>query len=223
MDKEKIEQAVRTILEAIGEDPEREGLRETPRRVARMLEELLDSRQVGTNVEDPSGVWKGVLKRRDVASTSTRPSRAVEDGGLLKEETEGLPWFHLGESRQLIIIKDIQLVAICEHHLLPFMGKAHVAYIPSGNRIAGFGKIARLVDLSARRLQVQERLTEEVVEAIQRSWEPQGVLVVMEAEHTCMTIRGARKSGSVAITTASRGLLEGGEARGEALALIRGR
>lgn len=166
-----------------------------------MLEELLDSRE---------------------AAIGMRPSGGGEDCGSLGEEAERLAWFHIGDSRQLIVIKDIQLVAICEHHLLPFMGKAHVAYIPSGNRIAGFSKIARLVDLSARRLQVQERLTEEVVEAIQQGWEPQGVLVVMEAEHTCMTIRGPRKPGSVAITAASRGILEGGEARSEALALIRG-
>ena len=172
------------ILEGIGEDPEREGLRETPQRVARMYEELFGHQ------------WSG--------------------------ETEDFQLFHIEDGHQIIVLKDIPLAAFCEHHLLPFIGKAHIAYIPKGSKIIGFSKIARLLDISVRQLQVQERLTVEVAESIMKRVDPQGVLVAVEAEHTCMTLRGVKKQGSAVVTVAARGLLEQKDIRTEALALIRG-
>lgn len=184
MDRAKIEQAIRMILEGIGEDPEREGLRETPQRVARMYEELFGPRQL--------------------------------------EEPEPWKLFHIDDGHQMIVLKDLPVVAFCEHHLLPFIGKAHVAYIPEESKIVGFNKIARLLEISLRRLQIQERLTTEVAESIMERLRPQGVLVVVEAEHTCMTLRGVKQRGSSIVTVVGRGLLEEREVRAEALSLIRG-
>ncbi len=182
IDLEKIERAVGMILEAVGEDPHREGLRDTPRRVAQMYADIM--------------------------------------GGTNQEPDEELKLFYTQEHDEMIIVKDIFFASLCEHHLLPFMGKANVAYIPKDNRITGLSKLARVVDSLARRPQMQERLTTEIADTIVRLLKPQGVLVVVEAEHTCMTIRGIRKPGSKAVTSAVRGVLRQQSTRAEALSLI---
>ena len=183
MDKEKIERAVRMILEAIGEDPDREGLKETPTRVADMYEELF--------------------------------------AGLHRPYEQELTVFHSANHDEMIIVKDIPIYSFCEHHLLPFFGKAHVAYIPSKERITGLSKIARVVDMASRRPQVQERLTTQIADAIMRNLKPQGVLVVIEAEHLCMSMRGVKKPGSLSITSAMRGILREPASRAEAFSLIK--
>jgi len=168
-DRAKIEQGVRQILEGIGEDPDRGGLRETPSRVARMYEEIF----AGIDVEASELV-------------------TVVEGADFDE---------------MIMVRDIPLVSLCEHHLLPFNGKAHVAYIPNkSQQITGLSKVARVVDMLSKRPQVQERLTTEIAEAIERALTPRGVFVVIEAEHLCMTMRGVKKPGSVTVTSAVRGL-----------------
>ncbi len=182
IDLEKIERAVGMILEAVGEDPHREGLRDTPRRVAQMYADIL--------------------------------------GGINQEPDEELKLFYTQEHDEMIIVKDIFFASLGEHHLLPFMGKAIVAYIPKDNRITGLSKLARVVDSLARRPQMQERLTTEIADTIVRLLKPQGVLVVVEAEHTCMTIRGIKKPGSKAVTSAVRGVLRQQSTRAEALSLI---
>jgi GTP cyclohydrolase I len=183
MDKEKIEKAVRMILEAIGEDPDREGLRKTPARVADMYEELF--------------------------------------AGLHHPYEEELTVFHSANHDEMIIVKDIPIYSFCEHHLLPFFGKAHVAYVPSKERITGLSKIARVVDMASRRPQVQERLTTQIADAIMKNLKPQGVLVVIEAEHLCMSMRGIKKPGSLSITSAMRGILREPASRAEAFSLIK--
>ena len=184
VDKAKIEQAVRLILEGVGDDPDREGLKDTPRRVAQMYEEIL----AGIGV-DPE------------------PLVTVVPGADFDE---------------LIMVKDIPLTSLCEHHMLPFNGKAHVAYIPAKDgRITGLSKIARVVDTLAKRLQVQERLTTQIADAIDEALEPRGVFVVIEAEHLCMTMRGVKKPGSLTVTSAVRGLFRSDErTRQEAISLI---
>jgi GTP cyclohydrolase I len=168
-DHAKIEQGVRLLLDGMGEDPERAGLRETPSRVARMYEEIF----AGIDV--------------DAANVVT-----VVEGADFDE---------------LIMVRDIPLYSICEHHLLPFVGKAHVAYIPNkSQQITGLSKVARVVDILAKKPQVQERLTTEIAEAIERALSPRGVFVVIEAEHLCMTMRGVKKPGSLTVTSAVRGL-----------------
>jgi GTP cyclohydrolase I len=168
-DRGKIEHGVRLVLEGIGEDPERGGLKETPERVARMYEEIAEG--IG----------------RDASELVT-----VVEGADFDE---------------MIMVRDIPLYSLCEHHMLPFVGKAHVAYIPNkSQQITGLSKIARVVDLTAKRLQVQERLTTEIAEAMDRALSPRGVFVVIEAEHLCMTMRGIKKPGSVTVTSAIRGL-----------------
>jgi GTP cyclohydrolase I len=168
-DDEKIEQGVRMILEGIGEDPERGGLRETPGRVARMYRE----------------VFAGIGM----------------DASQLVTVVEG------ADHDEMIMVRDIPLYSFCEHHLIPFSGKAHVAYIPNKDgRITGLSKVARVVDILAKRPQVQERLTTEIADTIERALEPRGVFVVIEAEHLCMTMRGVKKPGSVTVTSAVRGL-----------------
>lgn len=185
VDKDKIKTAVRMILEAIGEDPEREGLLDTPRRVADYFEE----------------VTAGL--RRD-------PYRHLET--VFHEEHE-----------EMVIVKDIPFHSICEHHLVPFVGKAHVGYIPSNGRVVGISKLARVVDDYARRPQLQERLTAQVAEALMYKLQAQGVLVMVEAEHMCMTIRGVKKPGAMTVTSAVRGIFQNDQtARMEALALIKG-
>jgi GTP cyclohydrolase I len=168
-DDEKIEQGVRMILEGIGEDPDRGGLRETPSRVARMYREVF------------SGIG--------------------QDASQLVTVVEG------ADHDEMIMVRDIPIYSICEHHLIPFSGKAHVAYIPNKQQqITGLSKIARVVDLLAKRPQVQERLTTEIAEALDEALSPRGVFVVIECEHLCMTMRGIKKPGSVTVTSAVRGL-----------------
>jgi len=168
-DDEKIEQGVRLILEGIGEDPARGGLRETPARVARMYRE----------------VFAGI----------------GEDASQLVTVVEG------ADHDEMIMVRDIPIYSMCEHHLIPFSGKAHVAYIPNKQQqITGLSKIARVVDLLAKRPQVQERLTTQIAEALDEALSPRGVFVVIECEHLCMTMRGIKKPGSVTVTSAVRGL-----------------
>ena len=187
VDKPRIERAVREILEAVGEDPERDGLRDTPARVARMYEEIF------------SGLRECPDKHLKVT-------------------------FDLGHD-EMIMVRDIDLMSTCEHHLVPFLGKAHVAYIPSRDgRITGLSKLARLVEVYARRPQVQERLTTQVADEIERSLRPRGVMVVIEAEHLCMSMRGIRKPGATTVTSAVRGLFRDNVAtREEAMRLIASR
>ena len=184
MDKAKIEEGVRLILEGIGEDPNREGLLKTPARVARMYEEVF------------SGM--GVDPRRHFETT-------------FDEHHE-----------EMVIVRDIPFYSMCEHHLLPFFGLAHVAYIPAADgRICGLSKLARLVDEYAKRPQVQERLTSQIADTLIDEMHPQGALVVLEAEHLCMSMRGIKKPGSRTTTSAVRGAFEKSQAtRSEALNLI---
>jgi GTP cyclohydrolase I len=182
VDEPRIERAVREILLAIGENPEREGLLETPERVAAAYTQLF------------SGLAKD-------------PARHLE-GGFAEE------------ARDLILIRDLPVASLCEHHLLPFAGKAHVGYIPNG-RVAGFSELARVVEDYARRPQLQERLTAQVADAVYGALGASGALVVVEAEHTCMSMRGAEVPDTVAVTAAARGVFEEDVARRtEVLALI---
>jgi GTP cyclohydrolase I len=185
VDLEKIAQGIRLLLEGIGEDPERAGLRRTPQRVAEMYAELTAGMR-----EDPHA------------------------------HVEPLP----GDSHdELVIVKDIHIASICEHHLAPFVGRCHIAYIPKGGRILGLSKLARLSDTFARRLQVQERLTSEIADTIFDGLKPLGVMVVIEAEHTCMTLRGVKKPGALTITSAIRGAFrKDPRTRAEAMSLIQG-
>ena len=184
MDLEKIEQGVRMILEGIGEDPDREGLRETPARVARMYEE----------------VFAGM--RQDPAEHFAK---------TFDEHHQGM-----------VLVRDIPFYSMCEHHLAPFFGTAHVAYIPAKDgRICGLSKLARLVDVFAKRPQVQERLTSQVADTLVEQLHPQGVIVVLEAEHLCMSMRGVKKPGSKTTTSAVRGIFQSSQkTREEALSLI---
>ncbi len=184
MNKEKIKRAVKDILEAIGEDPGREGLRNTPGRVADMYEEIL--------------------------------------GGMRRSADDDLKVFFEEEHDEIILLKGIPLYSICEHHMVPFVGRAHVAYIPDENRITGLSKIARVVDTLSRRLQVQERLTTQIAEAIMRKLRPKGVLAVIEAEHLCMSMRGVKNPGIITTTSAVKGVFRTSQkTRAEAMALIR--
>jgi GTP cyclohydrolase I len=185
VNKDKIQKAVRMLLEAIGEDPKREGLRETPDRVARMYEEIF-----GGGEEDPKE-------------------------SLAKQFDE--------QHREMVLVRDIPFFSMCEHHLMPFFGKAHVAYIPRGH-VVGISKLARVVDAFARRPQVQERLTGQIADIIVEELKPQGVIVVCEAVHTCMTMRGVKKPGTTVITSAVRGAFQKSmSTRAEVMALIHGR
>ena len=185
MDKQRIENAVREILIAIGEDPDREGLQETPARVARMYEEVF--------------------------------------AGLEGSAEKHLKLFNEGKNDEMVIVKDIPLYSMCEHHLLPFIGKAHIAYIPSDGKVIGLSKLARIVDSFAKRPQLQERLTMQIADFLDDSLHPMGVAVVIEAEHLCMTMRGARASGSQTRTSALRGIMRNdSRTRAEALSLLTG-
>jgi GTP cyclohydrolase IA len=185
-DHARVEQAVRELLAAIGEDPGREGLLDTPARVARAYEEM----------------FRGLAQDPAQALTTT---------------------FELGHD-ELILVKDIELASMCEHHLVPFYGYAHVGYIPGDDgRITGLSKLARLVDVFAKRPQVQERLTTQVADSLVDLLKPTGVIVVVEAEHLCMTMRGVRKPGSKTVTSAVRGQLRDPATRSEAMSLIIGR
>lgn len=184
VDTDAIEDAIRTILVAIGEDPDREGLRRTPQRVAEMYEEIF------------SGVGHDPADELDVL-------------------------FDVGHD-EMIMVRDIPLHSVCEHHLVAFLGQAHVAYIPNEKgQITGLSKLARLVDAVSRKPQVQERLTTEIADAIERALDPRGVLVVVEAEHLCMSMRGVKKPGSQTVTSAVRGVFRSNTAtRAEAMNLI---
>ena len=186
MDKQRIEKAVKEILLAIGEDPEREGLLETPSRVARMYEEIFS--------------------------------------GLESNPEQHLKIFHEPQQHnELVLVRDIPLYSVCEHHLLPFVGKAHIAYIPNKGKIIGLSKFARIVDCFARRPQVQERLTAQIADFLYENMEPLGVAVVIEAEHLCMTMRGARAAGATTMTSALRGSMRSdAKTRSEVMALLTG-
>lgn len=182
VDKERIEAATRELLLALGEDPDREGLQETPRRVADAWKELLTPRADG-------------------------------------------PWttFTAQQYAGIVVLRDIPFHSFCEHHLLPFLGKAHIAYIPT-DRVLGLSKLARILEVYTRRLQLQERLTEQVADEINETVDADGVAVVIEAEHLCMTIRGAQKPDATTVTSALRGVfMEKPEARQEVMRLCRGR
>jgi GTP cyclohydrolase I len=187
VDKPRIERAVRDILEAIGEDPNRDGLLDTPARVARMYEEICS--------------------------------------GLREDPSEHLHKVFEADHDEMVMVRDIPLYSLCEHHLIPFSGKAHVAYIPgTDGRITGLSKIARLVDGYSRRPQVQEHLTVQIADAMERTLEPRGVMVIIEAEHLCMSMRGVQKAGSTTVTSAVRGLFRTNIAtRQEAMRFVTGR
>jgi len=185
VDLDRIARGVRLILEGVGEDPEREGLRETPRRVAEMYAELTAGMR-----EDPS-------------------EHIVPLSGNKHDE--------------MVIVKDISIASLCEHHLAPFVGKCHIAYIPKAGRILGVSKLARLAETYARRLQLQERLTSEIANTLFDLLQPIGVMVVVEAEHTCMTLRGVKKPGAKTVTSAVLGgFRKDPRTRAEAMALITG-
>lgn len=183
-DTEKIEKAVTMILEAIGENPNREGLIDTPKRVAKMYEEVF----AGIN-ENPAEHFKVTF----------------------------------GESHEeLVLVKDIQFNSFCEHHLVPFFGKVHIAYIPNGEKVVGLSKLARVVETIAKRPQLQERITTEVADLIMSELSAHGAMVVIEAEHMCMTIRGVKKPGTLTVTSAVRGVIKNSPAtRQEVLSLIK--
>lgn len=173
IDEAKIGQAVRLLLEGIGEDPEREGLAETPERIARMCREVF--------------------------------------GGLEAAPEEHLSKTFAVNGSEMVVEKDITFHSVCEHHLLPFFGKAHIAYIPDG-RVVGISKLARTVEVFARRPQIQERMTAQICDAVMDVLHPKGVMVMLEAEHMCMTMRGVRKPGTQTVTLARRGCFEEDEA-----------
>jgi GTP cyclohydrolase I len=182
-DHARAEAAVRELLHAVGEDPDREGLQETPARVARAYAELL------------AGMRRSA---RDVLTTT----------------------FDLGHD-EMILVRDIELWSMCEHHMVPFTGVAHIGYIPNeSGQITGLSKLARLVDVYARRLQVQERLTTQIADSLMEILQCRGAIVVIEAEHLCMTMRGVRKPGSKTVTSAVRGMMHNAATRSEAMSLI---
>lgn len=186
VDLDLIAQGVRMILEGLGEDPERAGLQETPRRVAEMFAELTAGMR-----EDPH-------------------AHVIPLPGDKHDE--------------MVIVKDISIASLCEHHLAPFVGKCHIAYIPKDGRILGISKLARLAETFSRRLQLQERLTTDIANTLYQGLKPVGVMVVIEAEHTCMTLRGVRKSGATTVTSAVLGGFRNDpRTRAEAMALITGR
>jgi GTP cyclohydrolase I len=186
VDLDAAARAIRDLLIAVGEDPDRDGLRDTPQRVARMYAETLAG---------------GSMRPDDVLNTM----------------------FDIGHD-ELVLVKDIDVYSTCEHHMVPFHGVAHVGYIPGvDGRITGLSKLARLVDVYARRLQVQERLTTQVADALVRLLDPRGAIVVVEAEHLCMSMRGVRKPGARTTTSAVRGAMRNPATRAEAMSLILGR
>lgn len=172
VDQEKIKEAVRMILEAIGEDPNREGLVETPDRIARLYEEICD------------GMWQ-------------EPSEVLDKTFTVKDA-------------EMLLEKDITFYSMCEHHMLPFFGKVHIAYIPNG-KVVGLSKLARTVEVFARRLQLQEQMTVQIADAIMEELKPEGVMVMCEAEHTCMTMRGVRKPGTITTNIVTRGVFKDNE------------
>jgi len=184
MDKKKIENAVKEILKALGEDLKRKDIKDTPRRVAEMYEEIF------------SGIDKDPRKELEV---------------ILDQKHD-----------EIILLKNIPLYSVCEHHLIPFIGRAHIAYIPKDGRVTGLSKLARVVDILAKRPQVQERLTTQIADIIMEKLKPQGCMVVIEAEHLCMSMRGIRKPGTLTVTSVVRGVFKENEkTRAETLALVK--
>jgi len=184
INQKKIEKAVREILIAIGEDVNREGIKDTPQRVARMYADIFS--------------------------------------GLHKDPGKELTIFKEGEHEEMVLIRDIPFYSVCEHHLVPFIGKAHVVYVPTKGRITGLSKLVRVVEGFAKRPQVQERLTSQIADCLMDKIGPRGVLVVIEAEHLCMSMRGVKKPGTTAVTSAVRGIFRKDvKSRSEALSLIK--
>ncbi|MBI5805576.1 GTP cyclohydrolase I FolE [candidate division TA06 bacterium] len=184
-DGPKMEQAVRDLLLAIGEDPRREGLLDTPCRVARMYEEVLS--------------------------------------GMSADPIDELKVYTAKNEDEMILVKDITFHSLCEHHLLPFFGRVHIAYIPRNNKITGFSSLVKVVEVMSKRLQLQERLAADIADLLMKKLKPLGVLVVVEAEHLCLTMRGVKKPGSSVVTSAIRGGMKRESTRLEALSLIKGR
>lgn len=182
--KDVIEKAVGSILKAIGENPERDGLKDTPRRIANMYEEIF--------------------------------------AGIKRDPKRELKTYTAKNEDEMIIIKDIPFYSVCEHHLLPFYGKAHIVYIPKNNRITGFSSLVRVIDVMAKRPIVQERLTHEVADFLMAHLKPMGVLVIIEAEHLCLSMIGVKKPGTVIVTSAIRGAMKKAATRAEAFSLIKG-
>jgi len=185
VDTKRVEKAVRELLLAMGEDPQREGLRDTPCRVARMYQELFS--------------------------------------GLGQDPAQEIKLYHAKNEDELILVRDISFYSICEHHLLPFFGQVHIAYIPRDNKVTGFSSLVRVVETMSRRLQLQERLTADIADTLMARLRPLGLLVVVEAEHLCLTMRGVKKTGSRVVTSAIRGGMKRESTRLEALSLIKGR
>ncbi len=185
IDKKRIEKAVKIILKAIGENLNRDGLKDTPRRVAEMYEEVF------------AGVQQDPKKELKIYRT--------------KNEDE------------MILIKDIPFYSVCEHHLLPFFGKAHIVYIPKENKITGFSSLVRVIEIMAKRPLLQERLTHEIADFLMANLKPLGVLVVIEAEHLCLSMIGVKKPGTLTVTSAIRGVMQSAATRAEALSLIKGK
>ena len=184
MDKERIQNAVREILIAVGEDPDREGLVETPKRVANMYEEIF--------------------------------------AGLTEDPKQHIKLFNEQSNDEMVIVKDIPFYSMCEHHLLPFFGMAHIGYIPSDNKIIGLSKLARIVNNFAKKPQVQERLTSDIADFLNDNLQPKGVAVIMEAEHMCMTMRGVKSAGAKTQTSALRGIMRtDAKTRAEVLSLLK--
>jgi GTP cyclohydrolase I len=185
MDEDKIKKAVRLFLEAIGEDPNRSTIKETPARVARMCGDIF--------------------------------------GGIGEDPKKFLTTLKGEKHDEIILLRDVPLYSICEHHLLPFLGKAHIAYIPKGGRVTGLSKLARAVDILSKKPQLQERLTTQIADVINETLKPRGVLVMIEAEHLCMSMRGIKKPGAITVTSVVRGIFrENPATRAETISFIRG-
>ena len=185
INQKEIEGAVKIILKAIGEDLNRDGLKDTPKRIARMYEEIFS--------------------------------------GVNKDPKKELKTYTAKNEDEMIIIKDIPFYSVCEHHLLPFFGKAHIVYIPKKNRITGFSSLVRVIDVMAKRPIVQERLTHEVADFLMVNLKPMGVMVVIEAEHLCLSMIGVKKPGTLTVTSAIRGVMKSAATRAEAFSLIKGK
>ena len=184
--QEKLESAVYQLLEALGENPEREGLLDTPKRVAKMYQEMFSGLH-----EDPKDQFTAVFSENH---------------------------------DEIVLVKDIPFYSMCEHHLVPFYGKAHVAYLPSDGRVTGLSKLARAVEVASKRPQLQERLTDQVATALEEALQPKGVFVMVEAEHMCMTMRGIKQPGSKTVTTDAKGIFKDNrDERNESLSLILGK
>jgi GTP cyclohydrolase I len=184
INRAKIEKAIKEILVAIGEDPNRAGIKDTPSRVARMYAELF--------------------------------------AGLHKDPAKEISVFHEEEHEEMVMVKDIPFYSICEHHLVPFFGKAHVVYVPTKGKVTGLSKLVRVIEAFAKRPQVQERLTSQIADCLMERLTPRGVLVIIEAEHLCMSMRGVKKPGAITTTSAVRGIFrKDARTRTEALTLIK--